>query len=109
MKNCNLKTKKNVLLLAFYQTAIAAYLVGVSAVNAGCNQLGGLLQTTTLTDTTDLGTDEGLGLTSEDASEDAGDGASLAQAAGNGPYGLKVNPLPANKDTAVYGIFDIPR
>jgi hypothetical protein len=106
MKNFKIKNKKNALLIACYQVAIAGYLVGVSAVNAGCNQLGGLLQTpTSLTDTADLDADESLGL----VAEEAGEGASLAQAAGNAPYGLKVNPLPANKDTAVYGIFDIPR
>ena len=105
MKTLRIKNKKNLFLIALYQTVIAAYLTGVSAVNAGCNQLGGLLKSKGLTDTTDLGTGEGLGLTSEDAEE----GANLAQTNGDAPFGLKVNPLPVNKDTAVYGIFDVPR
>jgi hypothetical protein len=104
MNKLKFMKNKNVILIAFYQAAIAGYLVGVSAVNAGCNQLGGLLQTQTpLTDIAEA--DEGLEL----SSEEAGEGVSLALAAGNAPFGLKVNPLPANKDNAVYGIFDIPR
>ena len=104
MKIFKIKNKKNLFLIAFYQTALAAYLVGVSAVNAGCNQLGGLLKTQ-LTDTSDPETNESLGLTSDDD----GEGASLTQAPSNAPYGLKVNPVASSKETAVYGIFDIPQ
>jgi hypothetical protein len=54
-----------------------------------------------LTDTSSANEDGG--------SPDQGDRAHLTQSPGSGPYGLKVNPLPANSDSAIYGIFSIPR
>lgn len=97
------KIKKNFFLLAIYHAAIASYLAGVSAMNAGCSQLTGLLGggSSNLTDTSSVN--------EEDGSTNGIDGAHLTQASGSGPYGLKVNPLPSNNESAIYGIFSIPR
>jgi hypothetical protein len=97
------KIKKNFFLLAIYHVAIASYLASVSAMNAGCSQISGLLGggATSLTDTSTADED--------DRSHDGIEGAHLTQASGSGPYGLKVNPLPSNNESAIYGIFSIPR
>jgi hypothetical protein len=98
--------KNNVIIIAFYHVAIAAYLVGVSVVNAGCNQLGGLLGgATQLTDHSELDGANGPGSDENVATQ----GAALTQGPATAPYGLRVNPLPANTESAIYGIFDIPR
>lgn len=98
------KIKKNFFLLAIYHVAIASYLAGVSAMNAGCSQLSGLLGQGGATPLTDTST-----VAEDGESPTGGDGAHLTQASGSGPYGLKVNPLPSNNESAIYGIFSIPR